>query len=207
MSMPQGSTTYVSSCRLDGLAATAWVDLEPVRALLGPWAEPAALPGAPRGKHPVLIEAWTVSAGRWETTFGVDAFDGLMRGWTASASRLLGPYREVAFTIPARRGGASYASVAAMYTDSPVALWGDRALASGYRKRLARIDWPSPRRCSVVTLDGRPDAPSGEAAASFPDRYVRVLRRSPRVDVDGARPRAAVHRCCGGWRARRAIRM
>jgi hypothetical protein len=119
----------------------------------------------------VLIEAWTVSAGRWETTVGVDAFDGLVSGWTASASRLLGPYREVAFTIPARRAGATYAFVAAMYTDSPVALWGDRALASGYRKRLARIDWPAPRRCSVVTLDGRP-----VASLSLEDGTARISR-------------------------------
>src|SRR3954447_406596 len=165
----QGSTTYVSSCRLDGLAATVWVDLEPVRALLAPWAEPVRLPGAPRDKHPVFIEAWTVSAGRWETTFGVDAFDRVVSGWTASASQLLGPYREVVFTIPARRAGATYAFVAAMYTDSPVALWGDRALASGYRKRLARIDWPAPRRCSVATRDGRP-----VASLSFEDATARI---------------------------------
>lgn len=163
--------SYVSSCVLDGIAATLWVDVELVRPILRPWARPAPVSTRFRGKHPVLVEAWVVKEGRIEAGAADIALDpaAWWRGWTGwfqAGARAALPwaraasYDEVAVTIPARLagdpGGETFAYVAAMYTDSPVAIWGDQTMRCGYRKRLARIFRPSPGALRVETPDGAP---------------------------------------------------
>jgi hypothetical protein len=164
---------YVTSCVLDGVAATVWVSLARARAMLLPWAEPAKVRGAPRGRHPLMIEVWRVSAGRMEGALGDQDWWGqgagvpgagfvgsLFRMWNEGTAALLGAYHEVALTVPARlRGdttGQTHAFVAGMYTDSPVARWGDLTMECGYRKRLARIAASLPESCTVLRSDGRP---------------------------------------------------
>ena len=163
------TSEYVSSCVLDGVAATIWADLGLVRPLLRPWATPAPIPGRARGKHPILIEAWSVKEGRIEAGALGRALDPaawwrgmrewLEVGWRGAASAL-GDYNEVAITVPARlagdAAGGTYAYVAAMYTDSPVAVWGDRTMECGYRKRLARIVRRSTRELRVESPQGAP---------------------------------------------------
>jgi hypothetical protein len=87
------------------------------------------------------------------------AMSGLFRRWSETASSVGGTYNEVMVTVPCcisnDPSGRLYAFVAAMYTDSPVALWGDRAMSCGYRKRLARIEAPAPSACRVWSLEGR----------------------------------------------------
>jgi hypothetical protein len=120
--------------------------------------------------HPLLVEAWLVKEGRMEAGAADVALDpaawwrgwmgwsSLLRGW-GDPGPVLGTYQEVAITTPARlavAGGETCAYVAAMYTDSPVAVWGDQTLECGYRKRLARIAHPSPTRWRVTSPEGAP---------------------------------------------------
>ena len=66
----------------------------------------------------------------------------LAERFSRSLSRSLGTYREIIVAVPnvtTRRGSATYAFVLNMLTDSPIALWGDRALGYGYGKRLCEL--------------------------------------------------------------------
>jgi hypothetical protein len=186
---------YVSSCVLDGLATTIWIERARARSLFPPWAEPIKLKQAPSGKYPIFVEAWRVHAGRmllaagdhhglaarWGALAGMSlgatvgllggplvalatsqrasqAFRDLYRSWSEEGGAPGSNYEEVAITLPARlrfaRDRRTYAFVLGMFTDSPVALWGDLALRCGYRKQLAHIAWPTARRCEVQTLTG-----------------------------------------------------
>ncbi len=62
--------------------------------------------------------------------------------FSRSLSRSLGTYREVIVAAPnvtTRSGSGPYAFVLNMLTDSPIAVWGDRALGYAYGKRLCTL--------------------------------------------------------------------
>ncbi len=210
---------YVSSCLLDGVAATIWIERANACRLFPPWAEPIRLKQAPSGKYPLFIESWRVHAGRmlsdagdqhawaarWSILAGMSlgatvglvggpllamaasqrtsqAFGRLYRSWSEQAATPGSTYEEVAFTLPAQlrftRDRRKYAFVLAMFTDSPIALWGDVALRCGYRKKLAHIARPSARRCEVQTLTGEPICAlewRGRAAVLEPARALPSL--------------------------------
>lgn len=112
---------------------------------------------------------------------GAGRFGDLFRRWSHAAAASGGTYNEILVTTPARlqtgRSQDIFAFVLAMYTDSPIALWGDLALRCGYRKRLARFDRPAPRRCRVLSLTGEELSSIDWSddisnAASFPARLI-----------------------------------
>ena len=83
--------------------------------------------------------AWTAAALRAST----EALGGVAEQFSRSVSRTLGTYEEILIAVPnviASRGGdRPYAFVLGMYTNSPIAVWGDGALRYGYKKRFCRV--------------------------------------------------------------------
>jgi hypothetical protein len=80
------------------------------------------------------------------------------RRMSESLSRTIGSYREILIDVPnVTRAGAGSSEprhrfVLAMYADNPVAIAGDRALGTGYGKRLAAIQ-SEPGRTYQLTAD------------------------------------------------------
>jgi hypothetical protein len=108
-------------------------------ARLGPW---GAWCGAAFG---------SMLGGAFGATSGARAATEWLGGRSGQAARLaserlsqtIGRYHEVVVGVPnagrATRTGSLGMFVLAMYSDNPVAIWGDRLLGTGYRKRLASI--------------------------------------------------------------------
>ena len=65
------------------------------------------------------------------------------RRWSESLSRSIGTYEEVLLAVPNAIGpteqGQDCMFVLGMWANSAIAIWGDRALRCGYRKRFAQI--------------------------------------------------------------------
>jgi hypothetical protein len=68
---------------------------------------------------------------------------GVAERFSRGVSRALGTYQEVLVAVPnviaSHSGRGPYAFALGMYTNSPIAIWGDQILRYGYRKRFARL--------------------------------------------------------------------
>lgn len=126
-----------------------WVDLGYIREGAGEalaldqhawWRRTAEAAGGAWG---LAASAWTMG-GMGASSEMVATSMRLAEQFSYGLSRVLGTYREVLVATPnviaSRSGGGPYAFVLGMYTDSPVAVWGDRALRYGYQKRFCQLD-------------------------------------------------------------------
>jgi hypothetical protein len=91
--------------------------------------------------------AWGWASGAWAIgamNASTGAFTGIAEQFSRQVSRTLGSYQEILIAVPnvvaSRTGGGPYAFVLGMFTNSPIAIWGDQALRYGYQKRFCRLD-------------------------------------------------------------------
>jgi hypothetical protein len=84
----------------------------------------------------------------------------LADAWSSGASAAFGTYHELMLGVPnvhlANGRGGPFMLVLGMYTDSPIAKWGDDVLRCGYNKRMARFSRSDFDDYSVTGDDGQP---------------------------------------------------
>lgn len=134
---------YCSIASVDGVVVTIWENVDIVGDLLGGLGRPRPPRGGPPGKHPICLEFWRVRADKWGKPNVNDSWLRPMRWWTNLSAGIVGAYREVMIRIPnvvkQQVRSPMFSFVPRMYTDSAIALWGDRALEYGFNKHRARI--------------------------------------------------------------------
>jgi hypothetical protein len=121
------------------------------------------------------------SGSRGIKTFGALGAE-LAERFSHGISAALGNYHEVIIAAPnvtASSGGPRYAFVLGMYTDSAVAIWGDRALRYGYGKQGCWIDAQPFRAYSARIMGSAAPLLSAQIEVTSPWRRAAALPQLP----------------------------